>query len=268
MTKRAHPRAANRALQHGRHSERTYHGEVVTLKDGDAEHICGARLVRASAKLACVSVHGANRLGSNSLARSWWCSAAHQPIALRGLILTRIRVTTVPMSITAGRDQKVHRLRFDKHTPRRRRHRQRRSCACRCRRSCRSNAAVFPHRREPRGGQTSSSARCGSSFCGCQGVRPEHGLEHRPRRDRRARQPAPSGAGRHHSFTARRTASKNLEADTPVRTSRIVTTPKWMKHTLVWQSELEAQPVIDYRPVHDYTLTDEVEYIKPKKRVY
>ncbi len=25
---------------------------------------------------------------------------------------------------------------------------------------------------------------------------------------------------------------------------------------------------IDYRPVHDYTLTDEVDYIAPKARVY
>ena len=25
---------------------------------------------------------------------------------------------------------------------------------------------------------------------------------------------------------------------------------------------------IDYRPVHEYTLTDDIEYIKPKKRVY
>ena len=25
---------------------------------------------------------------------------------------------------------------------------------------------------------------------------------------------------------------------------------------------------IDYRPVHEFTLTDDVEYIKPKKRVY
>jgi len=25
---------------------------------------------------------------------------------------------------------------------------------------------------------------------------------------------------------------------------------------------------IDYRPVHEYTLTDDGEYIKPKKRVY
>ena len=28
------------------------------------------------------------------------------------------------------------------------------------------------------------------------------------------------------------------------------------------------QVKIDYRPVHEYTLTDDVSYIKPKKRVY
>ncbi|MEM7195397.1 MAG: succinate dehydrogenase flavoprotein subunit [Pseudomonadota bacterium] len=42
----------------------------------------------------------------------------------------------------------------------------------------------------------------------------------------------------------------------------------WMKHTLAWQDGVSDEPVIDYRPVHTYTLTDEVEYIKPKKRVY
>ncbi len=44
----------------------------------------------------------------------------------------------------------------------------------------------------------------------------------------------------------------------------------WMKHTLTWlDTDSKSGDVkIDYRPVHDYTLTDEVEYIKPKKRVY
>lgn len=45
----------------------------------------------------------------------------------------------------------------------------------------------------------------------------------------------------------------------------------WMKHTIAtfdgWGGKL-GTTAIDYRPVHDYTLTDEVEYIKPKKRVY
>ena len=41
----------------------------------------------------------------------------------------------------------------------------------------------------------------------------------------------------------------------------------WMKHTLSWKQD-NASPAITYRPVHTYTLTKEVEYIKPKERVY
>jgi len=45
----------------------------------------------------------------------------------------------------------------------------------------------------------------------------------------------------------------------------------WMKHTLStfegWGGS-GGKVTLDYRPVHDYTLTDEVEYIKPKARVY
>ncbi|MGE5502914.1 MAG: succinate dehydrogenase flavoprotein subunit [Actinomycetota bacterium] len=40
----------------------------------------------------------------------------------------------------------------------------------------------------------------------------------------------------------------------------------WMKHTLAWVDGGKVK--LDYRPVHTYTLTDEVEYIKPQKRVY
>lgn len=41
----------------------------------------------------------------------------------------------------------------------------------------------------------------------------------------------------------------------------------WMKHTLTWVDE-KWDVKIDYRPVHEYTLTDEVEYITPRARVY
>ena len=43
----------------------TVHGEVVTLKGGDAESVVPGLM--AVGEAACVSVHGANRLGSNSL---------------------------------------------------------------------------------------------------------------------------------------------------------------------------------------------------------
>ncbi len=40
----------------------------------------------------------------------------------------------------------------------------------------------------------------------------------------------------------------------------------WQKHTLA--TVKDGKVTLDYRPVHTYTLTDEVEYIKPQKRVY
>jgi succinate dehydrogenase / fumarate reductase flavoprotein subunit len=47
----------------------------------------------------------------------------------------------------------------------------------------------------------------------------------------------------------------------------------WMKHTVAWFDGWGGQAAsggvkIDYRPVHEFTLTDDIQYIKPKKRVY
>jgi succinate dehydrogenase / fumarate reductase flavoprotein subunit len=41
----------------------------------------------------------------------------------------------------------------------------------------------------------------------------------------------------------------------------------WMKHTRVWIDE-SGKTTIDYRAVHDYTMTNDVQYIPPKARVY
>ena len=40
----------------------------------------------------------------------------------------------------------------------------------------------------------------------------------------------------------------------------------WMKHTLTWLTDDQVK--IDYRPVHMFTLTDDVDVIPPKERVY
>jgi succinate dehydrogenase / fumarate reductase flavoprotein subunit len=45
----------------------------------------------------------------------------------------------------------------------------------------------------------------------------------------------------------------------------------WMKHTIAWFDGWGGGGGgvrIDYRPVHSYTLTDEIKYIEPKARVY
>jgi succinate dehydrogenase / fumarate reductase flavoprotein subunit len=41
----------------------------------------------------------------------------------------------------------------------------------------------------------------------------------------------------------------------------------WMKHTLAWLDG-KGWAKLDYRPVHTYTLTNDVEYIPPKARTY
>jgi succinate dehydrogenase / fumarate reductase, flavoprotein subunit len=43
---------------------------------------------------------------------------------------------------------------------------------------------------------------------------------------------------------------------------------KWMKHTLAWLDTAKGTAKLDYRPVHTYTLTNDVEYIPPKARTY
>jgi succinate dehydrogenase / fumarate reductase flavoprotein subunit len=42
----------------------------------------------------------------------------------------------------------------------------------------------------------------------------------------------------------------------------------WMKHTLTWLDHATGKVTIDYRPVHTYTLTNDVGYIEPQARVY
>ena len=41
----------------------------------------------------------------------------------------------------------------------------------------------------------------------------------------------------------------------------------WMKHTLAWVDD-KRNVTLGYRDVHSYTLTDEIDYIAPKERVY
>ncbi|MDP3174193.1 MAG: FAD-binding protein, partial [Phenylobacterium sp.] len=43
---------------------------------------------------------------------------------------------------------------------------------------------------------------------------------------------------------------------------------EWMKHTLTWFDDASGAVAIDYRPVHSFTMTDDIEYIPPKARVY
>lgn len=61
-----------------------------------------------------------------------------------------------------------------------------------------------------------------------------------------------------------RTESRGAHAreDFPERDDK-----NWMKHSLAWVDS-EGRVRLDYRPVHTYTLTEEIQYIEPKARVY
>ena len=42
----------------------------------------------------------------------------------------------------------------------------------------------------------------------------------------------------------------------------------WMKHTLTWFDTETGCARLDYRPVHTFTLSNDVAYIEPKARTY
>ena len=93
--------------------------------------------------------------------------------------------------------------------------------------------------------------------------RPLAGLEFRPDRNARIRQSDRAGGGddglggEPHREPRRPCARGFSDRDDK----------NWMKHTLAWIDD-GGKTTIDYRPVHDYTMTNDVQYIPPKARVY
>jgi succinate dehydrogenase / fumarate reductase flavoprotein subunit len=64
---------------------------------------------------------------------------------------------------------------------------------------------------------------------------------------------------------ANRTESRGAHAreDFPERDDK-----NWMRHTLAWLDPFNGKVTLDYRPVHTFTLTNDVSYVEPVKRVY
>ena len=230
-----------------------YHAEVVTLKDGNPDHVVPGLM--AIGECACVSVHGANRLGSNSL--------------LDIIVFGRAAALRCAELITPGAAQpplpddavdkiiaRFHRLRFADGT------KSTASIRDNMQHTMQDHVAVFRTEETLEKG-VAALEEVYESFADVNVT--DHSLIWNSDLVETLELENLLGC----SMTAIHSASKRKESrgahareDYPERDDK-----NWMKHSVAWVDE-QGQTRVDYRPVHSWTLTDDIDYIKPKKRVY
>ena len=234
-----------------------YHGEVVTLKDGDPDAV--VRGLFAVGEAACVSVHGANRLGSNSLidlvvfgraaglrlGEILKPGAAQKPLPKDGADLALARLDkfrhaegATPTAAIRGEMQRV----------------------------MQADCAVFRTERTLGEGV----AKIDAIYASMADVRVtdrsliwNSDLIETLELDNLLGQAVVT---MHSAANRKESRGAHMHEDFPNRDDA-----GWMKHSIAtfdgWGGKGGAVK-IDYRPVHEFTLTDDIEYIKPKARVY
>jgi len=230
-----------------------YHGEVVSPKGGDPDNVVPGLM--AVGEAACVSVHGANRLGSNSLLDLVVFGRA---AARRCAELVEPGVTHKPLPKDASdlAVQRLDRLRNANGS------RPTAAIRLEMQRTMQVDAAVF------RTGETLQQgieklSRTFDSFADVR-VSDRSLIWNTDLVETMELENLLLQATATIRSAANRTESRGAHAreDYPNRDDQ-----NWMKHTLVWV-EGPRRTRFDYRPVHLQTLTDEVQSIPPKARTY